>query len=280
MGTNFFYNMVREYAEALVKQRPDCASSGAAMICAFLTNKHDVFAGITGISLNNGAVQSVPAEYLAVNALRSAGQTKVRQMITLSLADFSVVKPDSGGVAMMIESDSDNGKCEVFISQNESVKACELVGGIQPDVQKSVESKHEEFRTEEVKPTESETEKSKSEDFFEGFDSQETESSGNNAFEKMGLVSDSNAESSEETSELGAPADFSSGFDIDVTNPFYEAPAVDKEVATISSSSNNTLASTTTNSESKVPAMSKDDLLKQAKKKKKIAKNIFSAKRK
>lgn len=280
MGTNFFYNMVREYAEALVKQRPDCAASGDTMICAFLTSKHDVLAGITGISLNNGAVKSVPAEYLAVNALQSAGQTKVCQMITLSLVDFSVVKPDAKCVSELIEINPENNNCEVFISANESVKACELAGGIQPDVQKPVESKHEELKTEEVKPTESESEKSKSEAFFEGFDGQETELSGNNAFEKMGLVSGSNSESSEKTSELGAPADFSSGFDIDVTNPFYEAPAVDKEVATISSSSNNTPASTITDSGSKAPAISKDDLLKQAKKKKKIAKNIFSAKRK
>lgn len=252
MGTNFFYNMVREYAEALVKQRPDCAASGA-MICAFLTSKHDVFAGITGISLNNGAVQSVPAEYLAVNALQSAGQTKVRQMITLSLADFSVVSPDAKCVSELIEINPENNDCEVFISANESVKACEL----------DLNNKH----------------------FFDGFDTQDSkpEQADKNAFEKMGIVSESQAEQSSASSskeELGAPADFSSGFDIDVTNPFYEAPAVDKEVATISSSSNNTLASKTADSESKAPAMSKDDLLKQAKKKKKIAKNIFSAKRK
>lgn len=257
MGTNVFYNMVKEYAESLIEKRPDCASTGNNAICAIFTSKHDIFTGVTDIS------QSVSAEYLAINAMCDAGQTKARQMITLLLSDFSVVKPNADGVAKLIETDSENGKCEVFVSNNESVKACKIIGNAS-----SVES--------EVK------------DFFNGFDGQEnrTESAGKNAFEKMGLVSDSNTketDTSVSSSELGAPADFSSGFDIDVTNPFYEAPAEDKEVTTIASAPAgkpvNTLGGST-ESGNKTPIMSKDELLKQAKKKKKIAKNIFSAKRK
>ncbi|MCM1133355.1 MAG: hypothetical protein NC340_07775 [Ruminococcus flavefaciens] len=261
MATNVFYNIVREYAEALVKQRPDCVSGDDTAICAILTSKHDVFAGVTGISLNNGTVQYVPAEYLAINAMCGAGQTKARQMITLSLADFSVMRPDSDGVEMMLEADEENGKCEVFVAQSESVKASEFAGSVQPE---------------------------KSEDFFSGFDGQGTvaESAGNSAFEKMGLVSDSQEnEPVKKAPELGAPADFSSGFDIDVTNPFYEAPAVDKEVATISSSPSSSSVSSgapTGNSvsENKTPAISKEELLKQAKKRKKIAKTIFGTRRK
>lgn len=257
MGTNVFYNMVKEYAESLVKQRPDCASTGNNAICAIFTSKHDIFTGVTDIS------QSVSAEYLAINAMCDAGQTKARQMITLLLSDFSVVKPNADGVAKLIETDYENGKCEVFISHNESVKASEIAGNIGSG-------------------------ESKANDFFDGFDGQGngTESVGKNTFEKMGLVSEPDTEMTDTSinqSELGAPADFSSGFDIDVTNPFYEAPAEDKEVTTITSASANKPVNTlgeSTESGSKTPTMSKDELLKQAKKKKKIAKNIFSAKRK
>lgn len=260
MGTNVFYNMVKEYAESFVKQRPDCASTGNNAICAIFTSKHDIFTGVADLS------QSVPAEYPAISAMCEAGQTKARQMITLSLSDFSVIQPDSDGIARLLETDSENGKCEVFVSQNESIKACEVVGNTNSG-------------------------DSKAEEFFDGFDSQGStaESAVKNTFEEMGLVSESQTEKSEtdvKPSELGAPADFSSGFDIDITNPFYEAPAEDKEVATISSAPTakpvNTLSGNNAaqSGGSKAPVMSKDELLKQAKKKKKIAKNIFSAKRK
>lgn len=257
MGTSVFYNMVKEYAESLIKQRPDCASTGNNAICAIFTSKHDIFTGVADIS------QSVSAEYLAINAMCDTGQTKARQMITLSLADFSVVKPNTDGIAKLIETDSENDKCEIFISQNESVKACEIAGNVDSD-------------------------ESATDDFFGGFEGQinETESAVKNTFGKMGLVSESNMEETDKgvnRQKLGAPADFSSGFDIDVTNPFYEAPAEDKEVTTIASASANKPVNTlsgSTGSDNKTPTMSKDELLKQAKKKKKIAKNIFSAKRK
>lgn len=252
MGTNVFYNMVKEYAEALVKQRPDCISANNA-ICAIFTNKHDVFTGVAGALPNNSA------EYSAIEAMCIAGQTKAIQMITLSLADFSVLQPDIDSVAKLIATDSDNERCAIFTSTNQSVKACEIAGNVHADETGNGE-------------------------FFKGFDGQEnnTEQADSSAFEKMGLVSNTH-ENSVKPSDLGAPADFSSGFDIDVTNPFYEAPAEDREVKTISSVKAdkpvNTLNMNSGN-EKKIPEISKDELLKQAKKKKKIAKNIFSAKRK
>lgn len=270
MGTNVFYNMVKEYADSLIEQRPDCASGNNA-ICAIFTSKHDIFTGITDIS------QSA-AEYPAINAMCDAGQTKAIQMITIMLSDFSVVKPNAGGIVKLIETDPENNKCEVFISTNESVKAVELAKepvsaepdneeffsgfDVQEDVQENETAEESEQKTEQTEQPE-----------------QKTEPVSSPVVEK--------AENIVSSSELGAPADFSSGFDIDVTNPFYEAPAEDKEVATIatipSSSDNADTANAPVQSNGnskKAPVMSKDELLKQAKKKKKIAKNIFSAKKK
>lgn len=260
MSTNMFYNIVKEYAEAFVKQKSDYISIENTSLCAVLTSSHDVFAGITGISLCNGSITTVPAEIIAVNAMFSAGQTKARQMITISLSDFKVVPPDKLSAELVIQADDENSKCEIFVSKNESVKAYELLG---------------------------ESDMNKAEEFFEGFDGQDAESSkaGKNAFEKMGLVSDNgnNSESQDKKSELGAPADFSTGFDVDVTNPFYEAPVNEKSVETIATIAGNhgeTTAKETAPSKPAPPTMSKEDLLKQAKKKKKIAKAIFSTRRK
>lgn len=256
MATNMFYNIVKEYAEAFVKQKSEYVLTENTLFCAILTSSHDVFSGITGISLCNGSVESVPAEIIAVNAMFSAGQTKARQMITISLSDFKVIPPDKLSAELVIQADDENSKCEIFVSKNESVKAYELLG---------------------------ESDMNKAEEFFEGFDGQGTESNkaGKNAFEKMGLVSDNgnNSESQNKKSELGAPADFSTGFDVDVTNPFYEAPVNEKKVETIATIAGNhdeAVAKETTPAKPAPPTMSKEDLLKQAKKKKKIAKAIFN----
>ena len=288
MGKNIFYSIVKEYAEALVSQRPDCASVEGAAICAILTSAHDIFAGVTSISLCNNIVQSVPAEYIAVTAMNNAGQTKALQMITLSFADFSVIKPESEGVAIMLESDPENNKCEVFISENESVSAVSFIG--------FDEVQHDETDVETYKESNN-PEPVESRDFLNGFDEQEVSESTNNAgseaFEKMGIINNSAPETSDDNrnSSLGAPADFSSGFDIDESNPFYEPPVANNEVKAISTiadkvptlitdSDSSASVYRTSANESKKETLSKNDLLKQAKKKKKIAKANFGFRKK
>lgn len=285
MGTNIFYNVVKEYAEALVSQRPDCTSVDGAAICAILTSAHDIFAGVTGISLCNNLVRPVPAEYMAVNAMKCAGQTKALQMITLLFEDFSVIEPESEGVEIMIEANPENNKCEIFISKNESVSAAWFIG--------SDETQQNEIKSEAYEESVSESVESGS--FFNGFDEQaESENIDNirsKDFEKMGIVNNSVSETAEITdkngsSSLGTPADFSSGFDIDESNPFYEPPVSYKDVKTISTiadgiptaktdSDNPESTFRTSVNENKKEILSKNDLLKQAKKKKKIAKANF-----
>lgn len=296
MGKNIFYNIVKEYAEALVSQRPDCTSVDGASICAILTGAHDIFAGVTGISLCNNIVQSIPSEYMAVTAMNNAGQTKALQMITLSFADFSVIRPESDGVAIMLESDPENNKCEVFISENESVSAVVFVGSDEVQNDEISTETYEESVPETYEETIPET-PVESEEFLSGFDEQEVSENTNNAgsevFEKMGIINNSAPETSDgnRNSSLGAPADFSSGFDIDESNPFYEPPVANKEVKTISTiadkaptvtadSGNSASASRTSANESKKETLSKNDLLKQAKKKKKIAKANFGFRKK
>lgn len=269
MGTNIFYNVVKEYAEALVNQRLDCASFDGAAICAILTSAHDIFAGVTGVSLCNNLVKPISAEYMAVTAMKCAGQTKALQMITLLFEDFSVIEPESEGIEIMIEANPENNKCEIFISKNESVSAASFIG--------SDETQQNEINSETHKEPVSE--------------SVETDSIRSEDFEKMETVNDSVAETTETTnknrsSSLGTPADFSSGFDIDENNPFYEPPALHKDVKTISTiadgvptvktdSDSSTSAFCAPANENKKETLSKNDLLKQAKKKKKIAKANF-----
>lgn len=282
MGTNIFYSIVKEYAEALLSQRPDCAAVEGSAICAILTGTHDIFAGVTGISLCNNMVQSIPAEYMAVTAMNNAGQTKALQMITLSLSDFSVMQPESIGVSLVLESDPENNKCEIFISERESVNALEFIG-IDNSVQNE-EVNNETYGGESVpEPVESE-------DFSDGFDEQEKPENKNNAgseaFEKMEIINNSTEEN--RNSSLGAPADFSSGFDIDESNPFYEPPSSGSDVKAVSTiadsmpsaQNKDSSVSASRSSSNQKEMISKNDLIKQAKKKKKIAKANFGFRKK
>lgn len=256
---SMFYNIVKEYAENFVRQQPDAVRDGF-IFCAILTKKHDVFTGVTKKSFRNGVLESVSAENIAVNAMLNAKQTVARQMISVSLINFSVAEPDKDGVAALVNADSENKTCEIYINKNDSVSAAELIGIAE-----------------------------KTETLENGnFDSQFTQTSTDETpFGKSGNNSGSTVSKSADyvtLADLGAPADFSDGVDIDVDNPFYEPAAADtKEVVTIATIADTPDGSAPENSappKKQAPAISKEELLKQAKKKKKIAKNIFSSKRK
>lgn len=257
---SMFYNIVKEYAETFIRQRPESVES-KSVFCAIFTSQHDVFTGVTGTFLNdNGVAESVSAEYLAISAMLNAGQSKARQMLSISLDDFSVVKPESDSVLKLIEADEENSRCEIYTTKNDSVKASEIT-----DVQKKQPM---------AAPDE----------FTDGFDG---DSDNTNPFADSAAVHKKQSGNFTETpvnqSEFGSPADFLDGVDIDITNPFYEPPSAPvKEVATIATIADDSSESTVETAAPKksAPVISKEDLLKQAKKKKKIAKSIFSAKRK
>lgn len=128
MAFNVFYSMVKEYAEELVKKNASFIPSADARLCALLTSSHDIIAGVTSISLYNGSVSIIPAEYMAAVAMNNIGQTKVLRMITISLADFSVVTPDPSDLDIINSFDPENMKCEVFVSASESVLVASLMG--------------------------------------------------------------------------------------------------------------------------------------------------------
>ncbi|MDE6784258.1 MAG: hypothetical protein K2J26_02630, partial [Ruminococcus sp.] len=66
MGINIFYSMVKEYAEKLLNSGVNGVYSPDAELSAILTSSHDIIAGVTGITICNGTIDSVPAEYMAV----------------------------------------------------------------------------------------------------------------------------------------------------------------------------------------------------------------------
>lgn len=129
MALNVFYSMVRESAEQLIRREPKIAFSENAQICAILTKDHDIISGMSTIYMINDSVGIIPAEYMAVVAMNNAGISRALQMITLSLADFSVVTPNPSELLLVQSMDPANVKCNVYISPSDHVVITKLTEG-------------------------------------------------------------------------------------------------------------------------------------------------------
>ncbi len=127
MALNVFYSMVREAAEQIVRKEPKLAFSGNARICAILAKNYDIISGVSSIYMINQTAGIIPAEYMAVVAMNNADMTRALQMITLSLADFSVVVPNPAELMIVQSMDPANSKCNVYISPSEYVPITSLI---------------------------------------------------------------------------------------------------------------------------------------------------------
>ena len=130
MGINIFYSMVKEYAEKLLDSGVNGIHSPDAELSAILTSSHDIIAGVTGITVCNGTIDSIPAEYMAVVTMANSGQTRARQMLTMKLSDFSVCVPDESQLMLLLDMEEKNSNCQIFISKSESVPLSKLLDKI------------------------------------------------------------------------------------------------------------------------------------------------------
>ncbi|MBR3900998.1 MAG: hypothetical protein IKJ60_05555 [Ruminococcus sp.] len=128
MALNVFYSMVREAAEQIVRREPKLAFSANAHICAILAKNYDIISGVSSLYMINQTAGIIPAEYMAVVAMNNADMTRALQMITLSLADFSVVVPNAAELMIVQSLDPANTKCNVYISPSEYVPITSLIG--------------------------------------------------------------------------------------------------------------------------------------------------------
>jgi hypothetical protein len=159
MEISSLYNTAKNFAETLKEKRPELVQYDACL-CLIIADSGDIFSGVSTVSINEGAVEDVSAEKIAVMSIISAKHVIAKQMIVISLDDYSYFKPEDEALALLVNSSVDNSSCKVVISPEEEEAAAKLA----PE--------------------------SAAPDFLSGYD------------------------------ELGAPADFASGIDVDTSNPF------------------------------------------------------------
>ena len=161
MEIGSFYNTAKNFAETLKEKRPELVNYDANL-CLIIADSDEIYSGVSSVSINEGTVEDVPAEKIAVMSIITAKHVIAKQMIVISLDDYSYFKPDEEALALLVNSSVDNSSCKVVLSPDEEVVATTIV------------------------PADS------APDFLSGYDE----------------------------AELGAPADFASGIDVDDTNPF------------------------------------------------------------
>ena len=159
MEISSLYNTAKNFAETLKGKRPELAEYDACL-CLIIADTGDIFSGVSTVAINEGAVEDVPAERIAVMSIITAKHVIAKQMIVISLDDYSYFKPEDQALSLLVNSSVDNSSCKVVLSPDEEQAAASLA----PE--------------------------SAAPDFLSGYD------------------------------ELGAPADFASGIDVDSSNPF------------------------------------------------------------
>ena len=186
MVINSFYNTAKTYAEKIRQEKTAYYKEPGATLTLVMSEEQEIFSGVTSIKINEGKVDTIHSEAIAIMSMIAANQPKAKQMVTIAFKDQSVVKPCDECLDLLLKADADNGKCEIAIAPTQSETAINL--------------------------------KSQATNITAEF-----------------LEKDTKTEV-ENVPDLGAPAEFVSGFEFDADNPFLAGDEeIPEEVKTIAS---------------------------------------------
>ena len=126
MEIGSLYNTAKNFAETLKQKRPELTQYDANL-CLIIADTGDIFSGVSTVSINEGAVEDVSAEKIAVMSIATAKHVIAKQLIVISLDDFIYIRPDDEALGILVNSSVDNSSCEVVLSPEEAVTAASLV---------------------------------------------------------------------------------------------------------------------------------------------------------
>ena len=174
MEIGAFYNTAKSFADRVKQEKPNYTEGADSAICLIMSDKQEIFSGVTSVKFIEGGIAELHAEEAAISAMLAAHGAIAVQMITVDFANGNILKPCKECLDLLTGINENNNNCEIAVTAEESVSAMVLKSqGSDSDM---------------------------ANDFLAGFDGDTTSDSG-----------------------LGAPADFSAGFEVDESNPFFEA---------------------------------------------------------
>ena len=227
MEINEIYNLAKQYADMIGKDKPDFVSDTESSICVIVDNDDQPTTGITSVTVKGGQIELLPAEMVAVRRFIDFGSEKrAALMVTMKFKDAEVVETRKASLAMLGQASSANGGCLVLTSAEEGTLLKDIVP-VPEEEPVAAEPVAEETAAENADTTVTETpvvEEPSMEDLMNGFDVDTSDDTANTTADTT-------------TEKVGEPAEFADGFSVDKTNPFFEetTTAPDSEVKTIDS---------------------------------------------
>lgn len=245
MDINTLIKTAKEYADKVKSE----VSGDQAQLAVIADAKGKTFVGVTSVTLKNGSVTKISADYMAALYMINEGSRIASSMVVIDVADQSVAKPSSECLDLLFRTNVENDNCLAAVSDTETATVLSLrLGGSGADLMDG-------FDFDDAEPA----------------DNQEAAEKPNAAEQAVSVQKSQSADVPEHSSNV------ISGVKIEENNPFYEAPEDLKppeEVVATVSGENLEAAALEKESEDE-PELSKEELLKQAKKRKKVAKANF-----
>lgn len=120
------YNKAIGLVEDVKKFSPQFVADDDFSLCVVVNADNEVYAGVTGVRISNGTVMKACSEYNAIMSMIADGHITAKQMMTVSFADGSICCPCRECIDMLYKADENNTQCEIAVSLESTVKACEL----------------------------------------------------------------------------------------------------------------------------------------------------------
>ncbi len=198
-----------EYAQKIKDEKPAFLAEADAYLCLIVTDSDKLVAGVSGIRVVDGNVETVAADFQSIASLIFEFRAAAKQMIVISFEDYSIVQPGTEAIELLVQANEVNAECEIATSSNSAVRAGEL-------------------RDQNANPVAEAGDFTEDDDFMSGFDDAGSEEGA--TFVSATSTDDSAAA---EAPQVGAPVEFANGFTVDESNPFYEPPASEQPQDTV-----------------------------------------------
>lgn len=121
------YEFILDAATDAAKRRYSNGHSPAPddTVCVLFTTNGQIYTGISSITVQGGASNSIHAEVDAVNRMRASGETTVQAMTVLNSYSMVPVLPCSGCINLILSLNYENSKC-LIVFPGGSVRITEV----------------------------------------------------------------------------------------------------------------------------------------------------------
>lgn len=121
------YDKAKQLVEDVKKFSPQIADNNYFSICVITGNNDKVYAGVTGIRINQGEVINACSEYNAIMSMFADGCIIAKQLLIVSFADGNICRPCDECIKLLYKFDEINSQCDVAIAMDKIIKAATIV---------------------------------------------------------------------------------------------------------------------------------------------------------